>query len=205
MKFTKIPSTTFQKIQLNAGVLLSEFDPAEPAVQDAKIIGATSGGNSFEATPSFVDFGEDIDNCPKNMKELKQLESWDVKMSGTFVTLDTASAKRVVGAADVSESDSTKIVPRSDLVSADFTDIWWVGDYSDETNDTKGGFIAIKMMNALSTGGLKIQSSDKAKGQFAYEFTAHVSMAAQDVVPFEVYIVAGEAEGQTAGSGSVQH
>ena len=204
MKFTKIPSTTFQKIQLNAGVLLSEFDPAQPVVQDSKIIGATSGGNSFEATPSFVDFGEDIDNCPKNMKELKQLESWDVKMSGTFVTLDTASAKRVVGAADVSESDSTKIVPRSDLVSADFTDIWWVGDYSDETNDTKGGFIAIKMMNALSTGGLKIQSSDKAKGQFAYEFTAHVSMAAQEVVPFEVYIVAGEAEGQTAGSGSVQ-
>ena len=202
MKFTKIPSTTFQKIQLNAGVLLSEFDPAEPVVQDAKIIGATSGGNSFEATPSFVDFGEDIDNCPKNMMELKKLDVWDVKMSGTFVTLDTASAKRVVGAADIDESDTTKIVPRNDVEIDDFDDIWWVGDYSDETNDTKGGFIAIKMMNALSTGGFKIQSGDKTKGQFAYEFTAHVSMDAQDVVPFEIYIVAGEAEGQTAGTGS---
>ena len=49
-------------------------------------------------------------------------------------------------------------------------------------------------MNALSTGGFQLQTSDKAKGQFAFTYTAHYSMAAQDTVPFEVYIKAGTAE-----------
>ena len=51
------------------------------------------------------------------------------------------------------------------------------------------------MMNSLSTGGFQIKSSDKAKGQFAFEFTGHYSMDAQDTVPFEVYVKAGTAEG----------
>lgn len=61
MKYTKIPENTFQTLQMNAGVLLSEFDPATPTVADNKILGATSGGINFTATPSFIDFGEDID------------------------------------------------------------------------------------------------------------------------------------------------
>ena len=35
---------------------------------------------------------------------------------------------------------------------------------------------------------------DRAKGQFAFEYTAHYSMSAQDTVPFEIYIKAGTAE-----------
>ena len=33
--FTVIPQDTFQKLQLDAGVLLTTFDPATPAVTDA--------------------------------------------------------------------------------------------------------------------------------------------------------------------------
>lgn len=61
MKFTKIPETTFQNLQLNAGVLLSDFDPATAEVANANIIGATTGGVNFTATPTFSDYGEDID------------------------------------------------------------------------------------------------------------------------------------------------
>ncbi len=50
------------------------------------------------------------------------------------------------------------------------------------------------MMNALSTGGFQLQSGDNAKGQFAFEYTAHYSMAAPDTVPFELYIKAGTEE-----------
>lgn len=192
MKFTKIPETAFQEIQLNAGVLLSSFTPASAEVEDDAIVGATTGGISFTATPSFLDFGEDIDNCPKNMKELKKLDTWDIKMSGTFVTVSPASVASLVAAADVK---TEKITPRNDLKDTDFKDLWWVGDYSDKNGETKGGFCAIHMMNALSTGGLSIKSSDKAKGQFAFEFTAHYSMAAQTTVPFEVYVKAGTDEG----------
>ena len=182
MKYTKIPENTFQNIQLNAGVLLSSFTPSSATVSDEAIIGATTGGINFTATPTYIDFGEDIDNCPKNMKELKKLDSWEAKCSGTFVTIDTAVAKSLIGAADIGTSDTTKVTPRNDLAQSDFDDIWIVGDYSDKNGDTNGGFIAIHMMNALSTGGFQIKTEDKAKGQFAFEYTAHYSMSAQGTV-----------------------
>ena len=194
MKFTKIPSDAFQKLQINAGILTTDFTPATGTIGEAGQIGATTGGINFTATPTYTDFGEDIDNCPKNMKELKRLESWEVKMAGTFVNASTAIAKSLCGAADIDTTDATKITPRNDIKDAYFDDIWLVGDYSDKNGDTNGGFIAIHMLNALSTGGFQMQTADKAKGQFAFEYTAHYSMSAQDTVPFEIYIKAGTAE-----------
>ena len=191
MKYTKIPETTFQNLQLNAGVLLSAFDPGTATVANESIIGATTGGVNFTATPAFSDYGEDIDNCPKNMKELKKLDSWEISLSGTYVTVDANAVKALVGAADVS---GNKITPRNDLKLTDFTDVWWVGDYSDQNGETNGGFVAIHMMNALSTGGFAIKSSDNGKGNFAFTYTAHYSIDAQDTVPFEVYVKAGTAE-----------
>lgn len=190
MKFNKIPEETFKQIQLGAGMLLSSFNPDTAEVDLANIIGATSGGVNFKATPTFSDYGEDIDNCPKNMKELKRLDTWDIKMTGSYVTATPASIASALGAADVS---GNKVTPRSDLKDSDFADLWWVGDYSDENGEENGGFIAIHMMSALSTGGFQIQSTDKAKGKFSFEYTAHYSMNAQTVVPFEVYVQAGEA------------
>ena len=194
MKYTKIPETTFQNLQLNAGVLLSAFDPGTAEVANESIIGATTGGVNFTATPTFSDYGEDIDNCPKNMKELKKLDAWEISMSGTYITVDANAVKSLVGAADVS---GNKITPRNDVLLTDFTDVWWVGDYSDKNGETNGGFVAIHMMNALSTGGFAIQSSDNGKGNFAFTYTAHYSMSAQDTVPFEVYVKAGTAESPT--------
>lgn len=195
MKFTKIPADTFQKLQINSAILLKDFAPDSAEYQETELLGATTGGISFEATPTYTDFGDDIDNCPKNMMELKKLESWEAVATGTFVTMDTATAKSLIGAADIGKSDTTKVTPRNDLLKSDFADIWIVGDYSDKNGDKNGGFIAIHLMNALSTGGFKLQTNDKAKGQFAFEYTAHYSMSAQDTVPFEIYIKAGTDEG----------
>lgn len=194
MKFTQIPTNTFKELQLNAGILTSTFTPATGTVEANNLLGATSGGINFTATPSYTDLGDDIDNCPKNMMELKKLESWEAKMSGTFLTVNTAQAKSLLAAADIGGSDTTKVTPRNDVALTDFDDIWWIGDYSDKNGATNGGYIAIHMMNALSTGGFQIQSGDKAKGQFAFEYTAHYSMNAADTVPFEIYIKAGTEE-----------
>lgn len=194
MKFRKIPEDTFKNIVLNAGVLLSSFTPATPTVDDANILGATTGGINFTATPSFTDFGEDIDNCPKNMKELKKLDSWEVKLTGTFITSNTSLIALLMGAGDVGTSDTTKVTPRVDVASADFKDLWFVCDYSDKNGENNGGYCAIKIINALSTGGFSMQSADKGKAQFSFEFTGHVSMSAQTVVPFEVYLKEGTAE-----------
>ena len=108
-------------------------------------------------------------------------------MSGSFVALTPASAKSLAGAADVASDDPTKVVPRNDLKDTDFEDLWWVGDYG----DVDGGYIAIHMTNSLSTGGFSLQTTDKEKGKFDFEYTAHYSMADMSKVPFEIFVKAG--------------
>ena len=194
MKFTQIPANTFKNLQMNAGILVDAFNPATGVI--GNLIGATTGGVQFADASTYTDLGDDIDNCPKNMMELKKLESHAVTMGGTFVSVTAATAKMLMGAADVDAEDATHIVPRNDVLAADFTDVWWIGDYSDQNTGANAGFIAIHLLNALNTGGFQIQSTDKAKGQFAFSFEGHYSMDAQDTVPYEVYIK----EGTPAGS-----
>lgn len=192
MKFTQVAADAFEKLQLNAGVLLTEFDPSTAELDRTKIFGATSGGVSFTAAPEFTDFGEDVDNVPVNMKEFKKLSSVTATMSGTFLTVDTEMARRLIGAADIQPDG--KVVPRVDLIDSDFFDVWWVGDYSDVNTGESAGFIAIRLINALSTGGFQIQSGKDAKGTMSFEFTGHYSLSDITVVPFEIYIQKGENE-----------
>lgn len=189
MKYTQIPADAFKNIQMNAGILVKTFTPSSQEIGD--LIGATSGGVNFTATPTYQDYGDDIDNCPKNMKELKKLESWEAKMTGSFVSVTPALALRLVSAGAIDSDDASHIIPANDVDSSAFEDLWWIGDYSDNNDGSNAGFCAIHLMNALSTGGFQIQSTDKAKGKFNFEFTAHYSMDAQDTVPFEIYIKAG--------------
>jgi hypothetical protein len=195
MKYTQIPSDTFQKLQLNAGILVSSFTPATGVIGD--LLGATTGGITFNSNPTYVDFGEDVDNCPNNMKELKKLESYDPTMSGTFLTCTPALAKKLIGAADIDTTTNFKVVPRSDVLAADFADLWWIGDYSDVNADggtnsaQSAGFLAIHLLNAFNQTGFQITTEKNNKGNLAFEFHGHYSMSAQDVVPFEIYCKAG--------------
>lgn len=192
MKFTKVATDAFQQFQLNAGVLLTEYTPGS-AIDTTKIFAATSGGTNFTASPEYSDYGEDVDNVPANTKQLKVLESVTATMSGTLKTATTAVAKRLMAAADV-DANTGKITPRADLADADFFDLWWVGDYSNYNGDTNGGYVAIHLINALSTGGFQLQSNDKGKGDFSFEFTGHYDISDITVLPYEVYIKAGTIE-----------
>lgn len=188
-KFTKVPDDTFEKLQLNAGILVDTFTPDTGII--GNILGATTGGIQFASNPEYNDFGEDVDNVPNNMKELKHLSGFDPTMSGTFLTCTPAVIKSLVGSADVDGTDTTKVVPRSELLSTDFKDVWWIGDYSDVNTGANAGFIAIHLKNALNTTGFQIQSSKNEKGKMAFEFHGHYSIEAQDEVPFEIYCKAG--------------
>ena len=125
------------------------------------------------------------------MKELKKLDKHEVTMSGTFVTINNVTAKTLAGSADVDPLDTSHIIPRNDIYDSDFKTLWWIGDYSDVNTGDHAGFCAIKLLNALNTGGFQIQSTDKEKGKFAFTFTGHYSMKAQDTVPYEIYVKSG--------------
>lgn len=193
MKFTQVPTDTFENLVLNAGILVDEFTPSSGVI--GNILGATTGGIEFSTNPTYTDFGDDIDNVPANTKQLKRLQSFDPTMSGTFLTVDTAAVKSLIGAADIGTSDTTKVVPRDQLVAADFDDVWWVGDYSDKNVDDESthtaGYIAIHLMNALNTAGFKITSSKDNKAQMAFEYHGHYDISNISTPPFEIYVKAG--------------
>lgn len=184
-RFNVIPEDTFDELQTEAGVLLKTFDPAQPAVTDANIICATTGGIQVSCVPTYSDYGEDVDNCPNNMKELKHLDGWECKISTTCLGTKPEIIKMALGAADIDGTNATKIVPRRDLAQTDFADLWWVGDRAD------GGLVAVKLINALSTGGFSLQTTKNGKGQISLELTGHVSISAQSVMPMEFYSIAG--------------
>lgn len=184
-KFTVIPQDTFSGLQLDAGVLLKKFTPATPAAPaDEDIICATTGGINATCVPTYSDLGEDVDNCPVNMKELKHLDSWECKLTFTSLGLSANAIKLALGAADIGDTSASKqdtITPRRDLKQTDFTDLWWVGDRAD------GGCVAIQIKNALSTGGFSLQTTKNGKGQLSVELTGHVSIDAQDTMPMVFY------------------
>ena len=184
-RYTVIATDAFDALQVDAGVILTNFDPAHPYVTPASedILATTTGGVNPTCAPTYSDFGEDVDNAPNGMKELKHLDGWDAKMAFTSIKFNAANTKWALGAADseLLANGVTKVVPRRDLKQTDFKDIWWVGDKAN------GGAYAIHLLNALSTGGLNIQSTKNGKGTNQIEVTGHVSMDAQDVMPMEIY------------------
>ena len=190
MQYTKVAPDAFQKLQMNAGILVKSFVPETGVIGD--IIAATTGGISFASNPTFSDFGEDVDNVPPNTWQLKRIDSFDPAISGTAVTLSPALAKSLVGAASIDAQDATHIIPNYELTETDFDDIWFVGDYSDKNNgETKAGFIAIHIMNALNTTGFQLKTTKNGKGQFAFEFHGHYDLDNIETVPFEIFVKAG--------------
>ena len=196
-KFTQVRTDTWESIQINAGVLVSTFDPATGTYTKANILGATNGGVSFATNPEYVDYGEDIDNVPANTKQLKRIKSYSPELSGTFTVIDTALGKRLIAAADIDSQNDAHIIPRENLTTTDFGDIWLVGDYSTKNGNINGGYVAIHVKNALSTGGFQWQTSKDGKGQFAFTFTGHYDLENMDDIPFEMYVKDGTDEGNT--------
>ena len=187
MQFSQVAANTFQTLQLNAGVIVDNFTPATGVI--GNILGATTGGISFSTNPTYEDFGADIDNCPENTMQLKRIVSYDPVLSGTFLTVTPALAKRLIGGADIS---STKITPRQSISAADFTDVWFVGDYGDNNDGAAtAGYVAIHIMNAFSTDGMQMQTTKDSKGNFAFTFHGHYDINSMSVVPFEIYVKAG--------------
>lgn len=197
-RYTVMPANTFDALQMDAGVLLKQFNIEQATAgqlgfTDADILCATTGGVNPTCVPTYSDMGEDVDNCPANMMELKKLESWECKLATTALGTSPELIKMQLGAADI--VDGTKIVPRRDLSQSDFTDLWWVGDKAN------GGFVAIQIKNALSTAGFAIQTTKNGKGTLTLEITGHVSMSAQNEVPMVFYSIDAEEETPNASVG----
>lgn len=183
-RFSKISQEAFDEFQVDAGVLLKNFNPENPELIDVNIICATTGGINPTCVPTYSDFGEDVDNVAAGTKELMRLEGWETTLGFTALNTTPETIRMALGAADI-EASSGKIKPRRNLKDTDFADVWWVGDRSD------GGLVAIRLINALSSSGFSLQTTKNGKGQIAVTLAGHVSIKEQDVVPMEFYVHSG--------------
>lgn len=183
--FTRIASDAIDQLQIDAGMLLSEFDPYHPYVTptDAQIIATTSGGINPTCTPQYSDFGEDVDNVPLNMLEFLHLDGWDCGMGFSSISFNASNTAFALGAADTTTLTNgvKKIVPRRSLKLSDFRGVWWVGP------KMNGGAYAVLLKNAISSGGMNIQSGKNAKGKNEVTLKGYVSAQNQDDMPMEFY------------------
>lgn len=200
MSIAKISADQIKDIVVDSGMILKSFTPsANPTVLASDILMCTKGGVSPSCIPQFEDFGSDIDNCPDNAKEMKRITGWEVSLETTALNIDEATVRLSLGAADY-DSSTKKITPRSNINLG--TDANNDGDYEDEGDtppDFKdfwflgliagGGFLAIKIKNALNTSGFVIKTTKKGKGEVAIKLEGHPSVSDNGLVcPMEFYI-----------------
>lgn len=185
--YTVIPQNTFDALQTDAGVILTNFDiqaasNGKLGFTDTDILCATTGGVNPSCVPAYSDMFEDVDNAPNGMKEGVHLDSWDCKLSTTALGTSPELIQMQLGAADI--IDGTKIVPRQSIDQAkDFRHLWWVGDKANS------GFVAVQIKNALSTGGFSLQTTKNGKGQLKLEITGHPSLKEQKEIPMVFYSI----------------
>ena len=185
-KFTQYPAEFWKDVQLNAGIIVTGFDPTDGSYTG--ILGATGDGIQFTPNPSFEDFGADIDNVPPNTKQLKRIQYYDPALSGTFKTMTAALAAQLCPGSN----GSGVITPADTLTDAMFVDVTLIADYSDVNKDvsttTKAGWMAITIMDALNTNGYNWKTNKDGKGEFAFDFHGHYDLESPDDPPFKIYV-----------------
>lgn len=194
-RYYEIKQDTFEGLVTESGLLLKNLDlvaveAGEAGFTDEDIICATTGGISINDTTEWQDLGEDVDNCPVNMKEFKVMTGRSASISTSALSMTPESLRLALGAADISE-DGKMVVPRTSLdQNKDFQTIYWV---SDKAN---GGAVVAVLTNALSTGGMTVQTGKATKATLALTLTGHISINAQDVAPLTFYSINPEEEVQ---------
>lgn len=180
---TKITADAAEKMQMNAGLLLSSFSVAAPVEPvDSDIICDTTGDITISCKPDTQDFFEDVNNAPTNTKEGKRITGWTCTIGFTSLSFTDDAIKLALGAADTGTDGG--ISPRRQYVSADFDTLWWIGDMFDEDK-----ILAVKIENAVSTEGITLTTTNRGKGGLAITLTGHTSTSDLNKIPMEFYIL----------------
>lgn len=184
-KATRISADAADKMQMNAGLLVKNFDitnPVQPA--NADIICDTTGDFSITCQPETEDFFEDVNNASTNMMEGKHITGWNCSLTVTSLSITAETLKIALGAADIDSNDNDAVNPRTDYQAADFISLYWLGDMVDETK-----LMVVVMDNTVSTGGISFTSTNKGKGGLSLELTPHASVENQTKVPMAFYVL----------------
>jgi len=212
-----VRAASFEKLQLNAGAFLKNFDYSaytdadalktairSALASDTYVLGLTQGGGTFQATPNIRKI--EGDGIRGNLKGATVNDGWDVKLTGTMKEI-TADNMQLAGMCmDKAVSGRmTTLTLRNDIADADYIPhLIWVGD-------TSRGAVLIDLSNCLNTTGINMTFTDKGEGTLPFEMLAHSDDIDADEAPvtvimfaaltvaaaIEVYSVEGATTGKT--------
>lgn len=178
---TGLRASTFENLQLNAGMFLANFDYSTATdaatlgellkteremTSGSALIGATRGGGTFVCTPNTRSI--EADGKREEWKGSSVNDGWTIKLTTTLLEINATNLKRSFGTADVTDTEKKHTIKiRTDITDADYIkSLVWVGD-------TSKGYVLIAIKNALNTAGATLTWTDKGEGTIPVEFTAH--------------------------------
>lgn len=178
---TGLRASTFENLQLNAGMFLANFDYSTATdaatlgallkterekTSGSALIGATRGGGTFVCTPNTRSI--EADGKREEWKGSSVNDGWTIKLTTTLLEINATNLKRAFGTADVTDTEKKHTIKiRTDIKDADYIEsLVWVGD-------TSKGYVLIAIKNALNTAGATLTWTDKGEGTIPVEFTAH--------------------------------
>lgn len=182
---------TAQNLQLDAGIFVRGLaDPSKftgTVTTPAKTIGATSGGGSFTAIPTFRNIFEDLDGARGVYKGGQVIDSWEIKLTTTIKEMTAENLKLALACADTTsaelEGKYDTTTARLEVKDTDYLDNFcFIGTINGQ--DTP---VIIEMKNVLNMNGLNLTVADKATGSVSLELQAHFDLSKPDEVPFKIY------------------
>lgn len=183
-----LTAEAFKSIPKGSGNILSDFSLETPKIDTTNVVHATQGGVQITYQNTIEDTLADIDNAPTNTKQGAEVSGTTATISYTTPNADPKTIQMAVGTADIDPDDPTHVVARLKTVLTDFKPLWWVGPM------TGGGFLVVKILNALSTGGLNLQTAHRGGGSMQITLTAFSDLKNPDQAPMEFYSITKAAE-----------
>lgn len=187
-----LTSKTPENLVLDAGAFFKNFivepesgeeaDTFESAVTSGKLLGATKGGGSFSAVPTFRQI--EADGARGAVKGLQLVETWEVKMGAKLleVTVNTLKAA-LASTTETTVGQKTKLTAKVCLSDDDYIDnITWVGNLAGSDDP-----VIIQVYNAVNTKGLELSFEDKGEAVIETEFVGHYEMGKLETPPFAIY------------------
>lgn len=183
-----LTAEAFKSIPKGSGNILSDFSLETPKIDKTNVVHATQGGVKITYQNTIEDTLADIDNAPTNTKQGAEVSGTTATIGYTTPNADPKTIQMAVGTADIDPDDPTHVVARLKTVLTDFKPLWWVGPM------TGGGFLVVKILNALSTGGLNLQTAHRGGGSMQITLTAFSDLENPDQAPMEFYSITKAAE-----------
>ena len=183
MAWDVISQAEFAQMTFDSGVIVKNFNPATFTTPSASDILAVTTGNithNFKLTT--VNLAEDVNNIHILPKETQIVTGYEnPTISFTALNCTPEMIKFLLGFATKSGS---KISPTMEVDPAnDFQSLALV------LMCVGGGFVAIALSNAISTGGIALTTQKGGKDSFNVTITGYGSLAAPTVLPVDYYAV----------------